>query len=149
MKLKKTFALFGCCTLAICISNFANAANPMQNITPDQQIMTKMQNGLQEPKLSGHVEKGVRVIEVQAFKYGFNPDPIVVKAGEKVKFLFTTKDVAHGFGVTELGINVKIPPNKTTTFEFVPKEAGNYRIHCTIYCGFGHSNMQGALIVLK
>jgi cytochrome c oxidase subunit 2 len=91
----------------------------------------------------------VRVIEVQSFKYGYNPDPIVIKAGEKVELLLTSKDVTHGFGIAELGINVKIPPKKTTTFDFIAKTAGTYHIHCTVFCGLGHANMHGTLLVIK
>ena len=101
------------------------------------------------PPLSGHVENGVRIIEIEAFKYGYNPTPIVVKEGEKVRFLLTSKDVMHGFGIADLGIDVKIPPKKTTTFEFTPKQTGTYEIRCTSYCGIGHGNMRGKLIVIK
>jgi cytochrome c oxidase subunit II len=100
-------------------------------------------------QLSGHIEHGVRIIEVQAFKYGYNPDPIVIKAGEKVKLLLTSKDVTHGFGIADLNINVKIPPKKTTTFEFVVKKAGSYRIYCTVFCGLGHPTMHGTLVIIK
>jgi cytochrome c oxidase subunit II len=132
MKLNKIILILICGIFSLFISNLACAVV-----------------GTQHSQLSGQVKHAVRIIEVESFKYGYNPDPIVVKAGEKVKLLLTSKDVTHGFAITDLGINVKVPPNKTTVFEFVPKKIGTYKIYCTVYCGLGHGNMHGTLVVLK
>ncbi|MBD3293634.1 MAG: hypothetical protein GF393_11975 [Armatimonadia bacterium] len=97
--------------------------------------------------LSGEMVEGTRVVEVEAKRYEFVPDPIVVEAGEPVKLEVTATDVAHGFGLEAMEINVTLPPNETQTVEFTPEEAGEYHIHCTEYCGPGHSDMHGTLLV--
>lgn len=142
-------------TLLVFLGNAAYAEKP-SNQTPthtdaksNSAVSATKAQATQNYHLSGHVENGVRVVEVRSFKYGFNPDPIVVKVGEKVRLLLTTKDVMHGFGIADLEINVKIPPKKTTAFEFIPKKAGTYHIHCTIYCGLGHGSMHGTLVINK
>ena len=56
---------------------------------------------------SGKVVDGVRTIDVEAFQFGYSPNPIVVRTNEKVKLNLTTRDVTHGFGIGELNINVK------------------------------------------
>lgn len=140
------------CALALianslfCIS-IANAAS--QDVPYKKATVAVPQKKVTAQQLSGKVENGVRVIKVQAFRYGYTPDPIIVKEGEKVRLLLTSKDVMHGFGIIDLNIDVDIPVNKTTVLEFVPKQAGSYHIHCTVYCGVGHSNMHGELIVIK
>lgn len=150
MKLNKAFSLFVICCFAMFLGNVACAAQiggvaaAVKNTAVEPQNRTA-----QDSRLSGSLENGVRVIEVQAFKYGYSPNPIVVKEGEKVKLLLTSKDVEHGFGIADLNINVKIPPHKTTVYEFTPEKAGTYEIHCTVYCGLGHADMRGTLIVLK
>ncbi len=100
-----------------------------------------------EPGLSGELKDGVRVVKMEAFRYGYRPDPVVVNAGEKVRLLVTATDVMHGFGIAELGINRKLPPGKETVIEFTAPKAGTYSIDCTVFCGPGHGGMEGRLIV--
>lgn len=140
----KINALLVCCVFLMCISNSGCTTSTAQN-TPTVTPQTSAPNY----KLSGHVENGVRIVEVQAFRYGYNPDPIVVKKGTKVRLLLTSKDTTHGFAIADLNIDLKIPPGKVTSFEFVPKNAGTYTIHCTEFCGLGHFNMRGTLVVLN
>lgn len=97
--------------------------------------------------LSGEVVDGTRVVEVEAKRYEFVPDPIVVEVGQPVKLEVTATDVAHGFGLEAMDVDVQLPPNDTRTVEFTPEEAGEYHIHCTHYCGPGHSDMHGTLVV--
>ena len=91
----------------------------------------------------------VREIKVEAFKYGFKPDPIVVKKGENIRLLVTSNDVRHGFYCPEYNINKPVEPKKVTTIEFKADKAGKFRIRCSIFCGPGHSSMHGELDVLK
>ncbi len=97
--------------------------------------------------LSGEVVDGTRVVEVEAKRYEFIPDPIVVEEGQPVRLEVTATDVTHGFGLTAMDIDVPLPPNETQTVEFTPEETGQFHIHCTHYCGPGHSDMHATLIV--
>ncbi|MCX5709142.1 MAG: cupredoxin domain-containing protein [Candidatus Omnitrophica bacterium] len=99
------------------------------------------------PSLSGEVIDGIRVVKVTAMQYKFNPDPVIVKKGEKVRLVVTSADVEHGLSITEFNVAVVIPALKTVTVEFTPDKAGTFRIFCSVYCGSGHSMMQGKLIV--
>jgi cytochrome c oxidase subunit 2 len=103
----------------------------------------------QNPELSGKFENGVRVIEVKASRYKYEPDPIVVKLGERVAILATSTDVAHGFAISEFKVNSVVNPGKQETIAFIPDKEGEFSIYCTVYCGPGHMNMQGKLIVIK
>jgi len=38
-----------------------------------------------------------------------------------------------------IDIDVKIPPKKTTTYEFVPDKPWTFKIFCTVYCGLEHA----------
>lgn len=98
-------------------------------------------------ELSGNVVDGVREINVEAFQFGFKPSPIVVKKDQKVKIKAKSADVTHGFGIDDLGINQTLPPGEEKIIEFTPDKAGEYHVHCTVYCGSGHENMHTTLIV--
>jgi cytochrome c oxidase subunit II len=89
----------------------------------------------------------VKEIKVEAFKYGYDPDPIVVKKGDHVRLLLSSRDVTHGFYIQEYGIRTEVKKGQITTIEFTADKAGKFNIVCQIFCGFGHSSMRGTLIV--
>jgi cytochrome c oxidase subunit 2 len=100
-----------------------------------------------EPAPSGKVVDGVRVVEVAARQFEFDPNTIVVGQGEKVRLEVTSKDVTHGFGLAAYGINQVLPPGETQKIEFTADKAGTFPFQCTIYCGAGHNDMRGQLAV--
>lgn len=101
------------------------------------------------PELSGGIENGIRVVGLEAFKYGFSPDPVVVKAGEKVRINLTSTDVTHGVGIKDFGVNITARAGETGSAEFTPEKAGTFHMHCSVYCGPEHGNMHGTLIVVE
>lgn len=100
-----------------------------------------------DTEFTGFIEGGKRIVEVKAFRYGFDPDPIIVKQGEKVRLEVTGTDVVHGLGIHEYDVNLVAPVGQKASVEFTAKEAGNFDIHCSVYCGSGHGDMHGTLIV--
>lgn len=98
-------------------------------------------------KFSGQVENGVRVIEVNASCYKFEPDPIVVKSGEKVRLLIASADVSHGFAMPDFKVDLAIDAKKTGSVEFVADKKGTFHAHCSVYCGPGHGHMHATFIV--
>ena len=86
-------------------------------------------------------------IAVTANKFSFDPDPIRVKKGDRVRLHITSLDVAHGFMLPDFGINEPINPGETTNVEFVADKAGTFTFRCSVFCGSGHQQMTGTLIV--
>ena len=86
-------------------------------------------------------------IKITAKRFEFEPKTITVKKGKPVRLLITATDGEHGFAVEDLGINEKIKANATATVEFTPKRAGRFRFSCSVYCGVGHEDMTGELVV--
>ena len=83
----------------------------------------------------------VREIVVDAKMFEFNPNIIKVKEGERVRIKINNLDVEHAISIPELGIDIH------GEGEFVAGKKGNFSFSCHIYCGSGHSSMQGVLIV--
>ena len=96
---------------------------------------------------SGTLENGVRIINVKAFRFDFEPNQVTVNEGEKVKLIITSTDVTHGFALPDYDINVPLPAGKQTIIEFTADKQGNFQFFCSIYCGVDHSSMKGSLIV--
>jgi cytochrome c oxidase subunit 2 len=89
-----------------------------------------------------------RVIEVLATRYSFDPSEITATLGEKLRILVRSGDGPHGFEIKKFKISKEIARGgDPVVIEFTPKEAGRFPIACSLYCGDGHENMKGALVV--
>ena len=88
-----------------------------------------------------------RVINVVAQRYEFIPSTIEVVQGERVRIVVKSGDGFHGFGIKQFDVSKEIPRGETVTIEFTPDVAGEFPILCTEYCGDGHEEMKGQLIV--
>lgn len=89
----------------------------------------------------------VAEIRVTARKFDFSPRTITVQKGQTVKLVVTSTDVEHGFAVKELKIKERVEAKESKVITFKPEEAGRYRFYCSVFCGDGHDDMTGELIV--
>ena len=99
-----------------------------------------------EPKVIKLDEKTYQVFSV-ASMWQFQPSEIYIPAGSEVDFYLTSKDVVHGFNISEKNVNMMAvygAINKTTVKFDKP---GVYDIICHEYCGVGHQNMRAQVIV--
>ena len=89
-----------------------------------------------------------RVIKITAKKFEYSPNEIRIKKGVPVVLEFTSLDRVHGFTVPDLGgIRATIEPGKVTQVRIMAPKAGTYEFHCDLFCGDGHEDMTGKIIV--
>ena len=88
-----------------------------------------------------------RVIAVTAERFKFTPGVIQLKVGEPVVLELTSIDRKHGFQVPDLKIDETIEPGKVTRVRIVPDKAATYDFHCSVFCGSGHEEMAGQIVV--
>ncbi len=74
---------------------------------------------------------------------------IVVRKGDTIILHIKSLDVTHGFGLTEFGINAITPPGEITTVKFAASMSGRFTFFCTVFCGTGHPNHRGTLVVVS
>lgn len=86
-------------------------------------------------------------INITAKQFSFEPAEIRVKKGDKVVLIVKSVDVKHGFSLPEFGIDEKLEPGKETRIEFTADKVGSFTFRCSVFCGQGHSEMTGTLIV--
>ena len=67
--------------------------------------------------------------------------------GVPVVLELTTLDRKHGFQAPDLEIDEIIEPGKITRVRIVPDKAATYDFHCTVFCGSGHEEMTGQIVV--
>jgi cytochrome c oxidase subunit 2 len=71
-----------------------------------------------------------------------------VAANMTVKLIVVAADVMHSFLVPQIfGLHIDAVPGHVNTFWFKPTTPGNYDIVCTQFCGTGHYQMVGTLVV--
>jgi cytochrome c oxidase subunit 2 len=88
-----------------------------------------------------------RTIKVVAKKFVFVPAEIHVAKGETVVLAFTAPEVPMGFSLPDFKLRTDIMPGKVSTLRFTPDRAGSFGFLCDLFCGSGHEDMQGTLIV--
>jgi len=81
-------------------------------------------------------------------------DDIIVTSGElhlpvgkPVKVLLRSLDVLHDFFVPQIRAKMDLVPGLESYFWFTPTKTGEFDILCAAYCGTGHPQMRGKLIV--
>lgn len=88
-----------------------------------------------------------RVIKIVAKKFVFVPSEIHVKKGETVIFSLTAPEVPMGFSLTDFGHRVDVVPGKVAILQLTPDRVGSFTFLCDVFCGSGHEDMNGTLIV--
>ena len=91
----------------------------------------------------------VKTIDVTASRFRFEPATISVTQGDSVRLRLHSADRSHAFAIKAFRVNALIPSGgDTVTVEFVADQAGTFAFTCSEYCGTGHSDMKGKLVVL-
>ena len=88
-----------------------------------------------------------RVIKLVAKRFVFTPSEVKLKKGEPVVFELTSLDFAHGFRIPDLDFRADFVPERTTTVRLTPQKAGKFEFLCDNFCGSGHEEMDGGLVV--
>ena len=89
-----------------------------------------------------------RVIEVIARRFAFEPSDIEAVQGERIRIAVTSGDGMHGFDIKRFRISKEIPRGgDPVIIDFTPNEAGRFPILCSVFCGDGHGDMRGTLVV--
>lgn len=81
-------------------------------------------------------------------------DDVLIRSNEvhlpldqPVKVLLRSKDVLHDFYIPQIRSKMDMVPGMVSYFWFTPTVIGKYEILCAEYCGVGHYNMRGDMIV--
>lgn len=94
-------------------------------------------------------EGDVKVIDVIASRFKFEPESITVAQGDSVRLRLHSTDRSHGIAIKAFRVKALIPKTgETVTVEFVADRPGTFDVTCSEYCGTGHGGMKGRLVVL-
>lgn len=94
-------------------------------------------------------QPAVTVIVVHAKRFAFAPNAITLKKGQTAKLILISDDVRHGLAVKGLGVRADIVPGKQTEVVVTPTQTGDYPGTCSVYCGYGHRDMDFMVHVVE
>ena len=89
----------------------------------------------------------LKTISVVAKKFEYSPSEIKLKLGETVVLEFISQDVVMGFNAPDFKTRADIIPGVKTRVSLTPDKVGTFPFYCDIFCGSGHEDMTGVIIV--
>ena len=87
------------------------------------------------------------VVKIVAQKFKYTPNEIVLKKGQASVLEFTALDFVHGFHLPDLKIRSDLIPGRVTRIELKIDKEGTYEFLCDNFCGDGHEEMAGKIVV--
>jgi len=84
---------------------------------------------------------------IVARAWQFQPNAIEVPVGSTVTFTLASTDVIHGFVLAGTNANVMVIPGQIAQVTARFDQPGEYVWVCHEYCGFGHHQMYGKVVV--
>ena len=90
-----------------------------------------------------------REIHITAKKFECTPDTITLKKGEPVVLVVSSQDRKHGFNLRAFGIRADVNPGGTARIRFAPNKTGKFTFSCDVFCGEGHEDMTGTIVVTE
>ena len=89
----------------------------------------------------------LKEFNITAQQFSFTPSTITVNKGDTILINAKSMDVTHGFSIADYNINLQLTPGTTQTATFTADTAGNFSFICSVFCGSGHADMKGTLVV--
>jgi cytochrome c oxidase subunit 2 len=86
-------------------------------------------------------------VRISAKKFEFHPAEVRLKLGRPAILVLTSEDRIHGLKLPDLGLRADIVPGQETRLAITPDKAGRFTFFCDVFCGEGHEDMDGALVV--
>ena len=72
-----------------------------------------------------------------------------LEKGKEYRLHLSSLDWLHGFSLQPANINLEIHPNYEMVLTVKPDQAGDFGVVCNEFCGIGHHQMVGKIIVVE
>lgn len=146
---ERGWLVFGLAMIAVFIVLIGYSVATNGNVIPQGMLHSDQGAALMKECDNPRVEQTAAgyVVYAKAMAYSFMPTDMRVKKGVPVTFYITSADVQHGFNIEGTNVNVQVLPGEVARVIYTFDKAGEYRIICNEYCGLGHQNMFGKVLV--
>ncbi len=86
--------------------------------------------------------------EIYLIAQQFHWVPVLkLRAGETYRLHVSSVDFQHGFSLLPMNMNFQVVPGYDHVLTITPQAKGTYPVVCNEFCGIGHQNMVGQIIV--
>jgi cytochrome c oxidase subunit 2 len=92
-------------------------------------------------------QTGERIVRVTAQRFSYTPAEISLKKGEPTLLELTSLDIVMGFSAPDFGVRADVFPGRISRVRLTPEKTGRFVFHCDIFCGSGHEDMAGVILV--
>jgi cytochrome c oxidase subunit 2 len=89
------------------------------------------------------------VIHISVRRFEYTPAELTLKRGVPVVLELTSEDRHHGFNIPELKLRADVMPGAPVRVRLVPERTGRFTFHCDVFCGSGHEDMTGVIVVTE
>lgn len=88
-------------------------------------------------------------VYLMAMRFSYEPRVLRLERGVRYRFRMMSMDVNHGASIHTgfAGHIMRRPAMVLTEMVMTFSEPGEFMIYCTVYCGAGHDQMKGKIIV--
>ncbi len=129
------------------VSTFAQGQHPpshVETIQPSQVFTDPRFSKIGQPTM---LADGTIEVQMAAVMFSFVPNEVHVPAHRPIRFRLTSADVTHGFMIAGTNANAMLVPGYISQFTTVFTRPGDYLLVCHEFCGNGHHQMSGRIIV--
>jgi cytochrome c oxidase subunit II len=97
------------------------------------------------------IDKGNNHYEVHvvAKMWAFDPPEVRLPPGADVDLYLSALDVTHGLYIEHTNVNLMAVPGSVNAARIHFDREGEYGMICHEYCGLGHQNMMGRIVIAK
>ena len=106
--------------------------------------------GREEAEGHGSAQGGEPIdVYLMAMQFSYLPNVLRLERGVPYRFRMMSMDVNHGASIHTgfAGHIMRRPARTMSEMVMTFSEPGEFMIYCTVYCGVGHSQMKGKIIV--
>lgn len=97
------------------------------------------------PFLSAQPEE--HVVKVTAQRFSYTPAEIRLRKGVPTMLELSSLDIVMGFSAPDFGVRADVFPGRMSRVRLMPEKTGRFVFHCDIFCGAGHEDMAGVIVV--
>lgn len=132
----------------LAFASFAFYASSQANSSPATAQLV-LQNPAAGGVPSGQVQLApqLREITLETTNWAFSPTRIVVSKGDRIRLTLKNVEGTHGIAIPAFGVSLAAGAGESKTVEFLADKEGTHNFLCNVFCGPGHSEMTGQLIV--
>jgi cytochrome c oxidase subunit 2 len=87
------------------------------------------------------------VVHIVAKRFVWTPSEVHLKKGVATVLELTSADVPMGFSAPDFKVRADVLPGTISRLTITPEKAGNFGFVCDVFCGSGHEDMQGTIVV--